>query len=155
VVLAGAGAVARLIRRRLVVVKVDGSSMEPTYRQGDRVLVRQRPPAAVRPGDVIMVAPELGTEPLADEQPVEALAQPTAPPTRRGGRLWLIKRVVAVAGDPTPPGLGPALAAAAGVPVPAGHLIVLGDNPGHSYDSRHEGFVAMDRIRGVAIGRLG
>ncbi|MEO6088189.1 MAG: S26 family signal peptidase [Umezawaea sp.] len=48
---------------------------------------------------------------------------------------WIVKRAVAVPGD----GL------------PAGHLSVHGDNPDHSFDSRHFGPITTDRLVGVVL----
>jgi type IV secretory pathway protease TraF len=39
--------------------------------------------------------------------------------------------------------------------VPPGRFLVLGDNPGLSLDSRHFGYVAQDRVVGVAVRSLG
>ncbi|MGY0235720.1 S26 family signal peptidase [Longispora urticae] len=147
-VLAGVGVLALggalWVRRAFVVVTVEGASMSPTYEDGDRVLVRRVRPAGVAAGRVIVLAPP---------------AEPGTFAGRRGriraaGRLWLVKRLVAGPGDPVPPGLGPALADAAGTVVGAGRMVVVGDNPGQSYDSRQEGFVAVGRVRGVVLRRL-
>ena len=54
-----------------------------------------------------------------------------------------VKRVAAVAGDPA---LGSV--PGAGV-VPAGCLVLLGDNRAHSYDSRSVGYYRTDRLLGV------
>jgi signal peptidase I len=52
---------------------------------------------------------------------------------------WVVKRAAAVPGDD----------------LPAGQLTVLGDNPAHSYDSRHFGAISMDRVLGVVVRPLG
>ncbi|HST63894.1 MAG TPA: S24/S26 family peptidase [Mycobacteriales bacterium] len=45
-------------RRRLLIVRVNGVSMEPTYRDGDRLLaVRTRRPGRLRAGDVVVFDP--------------------------------------------------------------------------------------------------
>jgi signal peptidase I len=55
-----AAAVAALValvwaRRRLLIIRVNGISMEPTYQDGDRVLaVRPRTPGRLRHGDVVV-----------------------------------------------------------------------------------------------------
>jgi signal peptidase I len=124
------GLVLRAVRGRYVVVTVEGVSMAPTLVDGDRVVVRRRPATGIRPGDVVVLEP-----------PTDAAGP---------GPRWNIKRVVAVAGDPVP----------AGVPVggidrvPAGSLVVFGDNP-DSVDSRQRGFFESGRLLGVAVRRLG
>ena len=43
-------------RRRLLIIRVNGVSMEPTYRDGDRVLaVRPHTPGRLRAGDVVVL----------------------------------------------------------------------------------------------------
>lgn len=127
------------VRRRFVIVTVYGASMEPTIADGDRVLVRQLTGPQPAVGSIVAIAP---LQP--DGQPVPA-SEPVS------GRLWLIKRVAAVAGDRVPAGLDPALSDRAGEPVPAGAMIVLGDNRADSIDSRHLGFLSADRVRGVVL----
>ncbi|MEU6236134.1 S26 family signal peptidase [Kitasatospora sp. NPDC047058] len=97
--LAGAVATAVVVRRSFELVVVEGGSMEPTLRDGDRVLVRRT--RAFRRGDVVVFPVPGG--PRVPQDP-----------------SWLVKRVSAVAGDPAADGC-PA--------VPSGHLAVLGDNP--------------------------
>ncbi|MEV6970618.1 S26 family signal peptidase [Hamadaea sp. NPDC051192] len=112
-------------RSRLRWLTVRGMSMEPTYLDGDRLLVvRSRP----RTG-----APVVFEVPAAEG--------PSPVPTDVD---WLVKRVVATAGQPVPPDL-----AQWGATVPAGHFLVRGDNP-RSLDSRHFGFVP----EGAALGRV-
>lgn len=91
--------------------------MQPTYRDGDRLLVRRR--TQVARGDVVVV-----------------------PHPRVSGEL-MIKRVAALAGDPAP--AGPA------DQVPPGHLVLLGDNPAESFDSRHAGFFGTRQVLGVVV----
>ncbi|MEU8234560.1 S26 family signal peptidase [Actinoplanes sp. NPDC048967] len=112
------------LRRGRVVVVVDGDSMAPTLRRGDRVLVRRG--AAVRPrtGDVVLI-----------EKPA-------------GGMM--IKRVAAVGGEAVPEQCVPP-SASSGTPVPAGMLLVVGDNRADSWDSRTFGYLRADLIVGVAL----
>jgi signal peptidase I len=128
---AGATVVGTLLRlrRTYVVITVNGDSMSPTYRPGDRVLVRRA--RVVRRGQCVVFAEE-----------------PTGPP-----HDWVLKRVAAAPGDSVPRDL-PALRAVTGARVPAGHLVVLGDNPAQSYDSRHHGYVTLERLLGVVSRRL-
>ncbi|MER7364639.1 S26 family signal peptidase [Nonomuraea wenchangensis] len=137
-VLAGVLAVAR---RRLVVVQVTGPSMLPTYRSGDRVLVRRVAGAKLGRGQVVVFEAAPGglwrTGPLS------------APKDAK----WLIKRVAALPGDPVPPEVAPAAGANEGAPVPTGRLVVIGDGP-LSADSRHWGYLPADRVLGVVVRRL-
>ncbi|MFF5213186.1 S26 family signal peptidase [Streptosporangium sp. NPDC000396] len=118
------------VRRRFLVVTVHGVSMEPTYREGERVLVRRAPLAAVRPGQVVVL-----------EDPV--------PPGQ-----WIIKRAVAVPGDPVPGEVATATQVAPGSRVPADCLVLLGDNPAASVDSRRFGYFSGERLLGVVSRRL-
>ncbi|MEE4420656.1 S26 family signal peptidase [Streptomyces sp. DSM 41528] len=131
---------ASALRRRLVAVTVRGASMEPAYRDGDRVLVRRgRLPA---PGQVVVVRDLPATGPTT--APVPTAATRAVP-----GPALLIKRVAAVPGDPVP---RDRVAALAGVPeryVPHGQLVLLGDNPTASFDSRHRGYFASAHVVGT------
>ncbi|SDS30138.1 S26 family signal peptidase [Actinoplanes derwentensis] len=117
---------AAIFRRRWVAV-VDGRSMEPTLSEGDRLLIRRCAPAGVRRGDIVVAREPLSTLP---------------------GRL-VVKRAVAVPGDPVPPRLG-----LAGDVVPEGALVVLGDNPDQSRDSRDFGYLPASHLLGVAVRTL-
>ncbi|MFK0258186.1 S26 family signal peptidase [Streptomyces sp. NPDC090445] len=137
----------RRLRRRLVVVTVQGLSMQPTYQPGDRVLVRRgHVPGR---GGIIVVE-----RPAADEPhwagPAAGLGCPT------GGvdaRAWLIKRVAAVPGDPTPAPQA-ATAACTAPQVPADALYLLGDHARVSFDSRQFGFFPCDRVLGSVLRKL-
>ncbi|MFU9034665.1 MULTISPECIES: S26 family signal peptidase [Streptomyces] len=132
--------IAATFRRRLVAITVRGASMEPAYRDGDRVLVRRgRLPA---PGQVVVVR-DLPTTGPATAAPPTATARAVSGPT------LLIKRVAAAPGDPVP---RDRVAALAGVPeryVPHGQLVLLGDNPAASFDSRHRGYFAAAQVVGT------
>lgn len=134
-------ALARAAELRWVAVSVSGASMEPAYREGDRVVVRRRS-VPVR-GAVVVV-----------ERPPYRAPWPDAPVARDApahlvhARHWFIKRVAAVAGDPVPRAEVPALADAAGDTVPEGMLVLLGDNQGDSYDSRSVGYFPAERVLG-------
>jgi signal peptidase I len=124
-----AGVAGLVMRRLLVVVQVHGESMRPAFAAGDTLLgVRCR--RLERGRSVVFRMPD-------------TLADPLAPPYR-------IKRVAAVAGDPTPPWVR---GEAAGSPVPAGCLVVRGDAEG-SEDSRHHGYVNQRDVLAVIVGRI-
>jgi signal peptidase I len=114
-------------RRILVIVTVRGISMAPTYHEGDRVLVLRVRRLAARRGAVIVFTH----------------------PRDAGKGPWLIKRVVAVTDDPTPELVPERLRHPA---VPAGHVVVSGENP--SYDSRWFGYLPLQLVRGVVIAGL-
>lgn len=132
-------AVAATLRRRFVAVVVDGASMEPTLRPGERVLVRRVALDRVRLGQIVVLA-----------MPVDmhaALPAVDNPP-------WLIKRVVALPGDPVPYDRVPVLRDNGDDRVPAGHLVVLGDNEARSFDSRRAGYFTADALLGVVLRKL-
>lgn len=132
------------LHRRYAVADVQGSSMEPTLRHGDRVLVRRVRDGGVRAGDIVVI---------------ERFAPDNQPRYRHPGRsprrVWVVKRAAAVAGDPVPESVAHAAGVAPGTAVPAGRLVVLGDNPPHSTDSRVWGYLPTDRLLGVVRRRLG
>ncbi|MFE3445686.1 S26 family signal peptidase [Nocardia sp. NPDC059180] len=124
--------VAVAARRALVLVSVIGMSMEPTLRDGDRILVRRRQPADLRCGHIVVLrAPD-----AAQGADWECLG-------------WHIKRVAGLPGDPMPTGV-PA-ADGTGV-VPADSVVVLGDNP-FGGDSRNWGPYPMDGLVGTYVCR--
>ncbi|MEV6912665.1 S26 family signal peptidase [Amycolatopsis sp. NPDC051071] len=120
-----------MLRRRLIVVTVHGVSMEPTYVAGDRLLVRRSRLERVRTGQVVVVQGGPGKP-----------GDPTA------GRL--VKRAVAVPGDPIPSQIP-----VPGDVVPEGNLLVLGDNPARSNDSRRLGYIPADALIGVVLRPIG
>jgi signal peptidase I len=69
-------------------------------------------------------------------------------------REWMIKRLAAVPGDPRPAGSLPPMADPAGLLVPPGMFVVLGDNPAWSHDSRQLGYIPGERLLGVVVRRI-
>lgn len=136
---------ARGLRRSVAVVTVRGLSMQPTLNAGDRLLIRRVTQARLRTGQIVVI-----DRPAYAGRPVQA-GRSSWPPA---GHDWLIKRVAALAGEPTPDLVLSADAPGAEPLVPAGHLVVLGDNLAVSQDSRELGYIAADRVLGVAIRAL-
>lgn len=117
-------AVVLVLRRRYVVARVWGHSMAPTFRDGERVIATRR--REYRVGDVIVFRPRSAHTDVA----------------------WRIKRVAAVAGDPVPVWL-----ANGDTVVPPGRVVVVGDNAGHSGDSRQLGYIDLATVAGVVPDR--
>jgi signal peptidase I len=134
-VLAAAAAVSAAAqgRRRYTLVTVRGCSMEPTYRDGEQVLVRRRSPRLrIARGDVAVFR----------NPPHEDADGPPEP-------AWLVKRIIAVPGDDLPRGIS-VDSALHGATLPAGFVVVRGDNA-RSRDSRHFGLVAASDILGTVV----
>lgn len=129
-----AGAVlARWARRRWVVVTVTGNSMAPTLADGQRLFARRlRGPAGVARSDIIVF--------LLPAERLEAMDSHALP--------YRVKRVAALAGDPVPEWAWPVLRADAQTRVPAGKVVVSGDNP-QSQDSRQLGYIDAESIIAV------
>jgi len=109
-----------VLRRRYVVARVWGHSMSPTFHDGERVVATRR--RHYRVGDVIVFRPRAATTDV----------------------VWRIKRIAAVAGDPVPAWLETDHPV-----VPAGRVVVVGDNTGHSEDSRQLGYIDTARVAGA------
>lgn len=128
------------LRRRVFAVTVEGASMEPALVAGDRLLARRLSGRGLRPGQIVIL-----------EKPAYPggwhWSSARVPGLADGH--WMIKRVAAVAGDPVPAEL------ASGGLVPAGSIVVLGDNRDASIDSRELGFIPVTRVLGVAVRSTG
>ncbi|MFI8425319.1 S26 family signal peptidase [Streptomyces sp. NPDC085479] len=128
-----------LLRRCLSRLRIDGPSMMPALRDGQRVLVLRSGAARLRTGRIVLVAPPEGLVP-----PRRGAAPAGRPPL-------VVKRVAALAGEPVPP----EVCAAAGVPegalVPPGRVALLGDNPAFSTDSRFWGLLPVSSVVGVVL----
>ncbi|MGS2644341.1 S26 family signal peptidase [Streptosporangium sp. LJ11] len=153
-------------RRNLLVAIISGASMHPTHRPGDKVLVRRLPSDRIRTGDIvvadIVAVPEYVAAPSYGG--IRRAARPGVAGTgRRRGAVppWksspgsapsrVVKRVAAVQGDPVPASVP---RRAGETSVPGGCLVLLGDNPGQSLDSRHFGYVSATDVVGKVVGAL-
>lgn len=134
------------VRLRYVVVTVEGRSMEPTLRDGDRLVVRRTRGRSVRRGQIVVYRDDLSEISHLGDLGAEVPAIAEIP---EGISLWVVKRAVAVGGDPS------SIAGRDGEPVPAGYLVVLGDAPDHSFDSRDFGYLRAERVMGVMVRRMG
>lgn len=114
------------LRRRYLYATVTSESMMPTLRVGDRVLVRRRKADRVRVGDIVVITRPAG-----------------------GGPGWVVKRVVALPGDPVPRDGFPALRDTDHAVVPPGRLVVLGDLGPRSQDSKQLGYFRTADLLGV------
>ncbi|MEV4221062.1 S26 family signal peptidase [Nonomuraea sp. NPDC049725] len=140
IALGAPAAVALWLRRTYVVVTVWGESMAPTLLPRERVLVRRTRLGRVRRGDIVVLNPG-GEDPDAVRR--SALNRP-----------WIIKRVLAAPGDPLPKDLLPSLAGVPEESVPPGKLVVIGDNPSRSSDSRTRGYFPGESLLGVMVRKL-
>lgn len=133
--------------RRLVVVTVDGWSMSPTYRPGDRLVVRRTRAGTLRRGQVVVFA----ADQEAEGRHMRSLGfdPPPAP-----GTTWLVKRIAAASGDPVPREHISTASQLVGSVVPPDRLVALGDNLTQSFDSRHYGYVRADQVLGVVVRRM-
>ena len=121
-------------RRRLLSVTVVGESMAPTYRDGQRLVVRRARRARV--GQVVVLR-NRGAD---------------ARPSRAGdsGPELLVKRLAALPGDLVPAQVLDTVGESAGARVPPGRIVVLGDSP-RSLDSRSWGYLKQERLVGVVV----
>lgn len=140
----------RAASRRLAAVTVAGRSMEPTLSDNDRLLA-WRAPRPLRVGDVVVLESPYEAGVLVREGITIPWQRPPARPGETD-RRWIVKRVVALAGDPVP--LAAAGKLTQGETVPPGHLLVVGDNPDESYDSRHIGYIPAERVFGLILRRF-
>jgi signal peptidase I len=126
-------ALALWARRQWMVVTVEGNSMAPTLRHGQRVIARRlRGTGYARSDIIVFLLPPEQAEAMASEDLVHR-----------------VKRIAAVAGDPVPEWAREALGADAHTRVPAGKVVVSGDNTTRSQDSRQLGYIDARNIIGV------
>jgi signal peptidase I len=127
-------------------VRVTGESMLPTLVGGDLVLVRRAPLTALRRGQVAVVSMVGVVDGPAGRSTVTATGKDAG---------WIVKRVAAVPGDPVPAELRLAHPVQAPDPrVPLDRVVLLGDNPAGSFDSRQLGYFEGNRLIGVVVRRV-
>jgi len=129
-----------LLRWRYILIHVRGTSMLPTFKPGDRVLVRSGIHGRLHVGTIVVI-----------RSPVDILtADPFWPGVASG--LWIIKRIAALPGDPVPADMR----AAAGETnmVPPGMFMISADNSS-GVDSRNLGFLPISDILGAVVSSPG
>ncbi|MFD8529690.1 S26 family signal peptidase [Streptosporangium canum] len=118
------------IRRKLLITDVSGLSMLPAFDNGDRVLaIRTNRRSTFTSGQVVV------------------LSHPHQEESHTSETSWIIKRVAAVAGEPTLDDMPEKI-------VPEGYVMVLGDNRRQSLDSRAFGFVPMNDILAIVARKM-
>ena len=123
---------------------VEGDSMLPTLRHGDRLLVTKDYEDAVR-GDIVVVEIERAGRRTTFLKRVAAL--PGDEVVVEGDRVWVNGRESA----PVPIIVGDSGAPMHTVEVPEDTLVVLGDNRPISLDSRFIGVIEIDKVLGRAV----
>jgi signal peptidase I len=131
-----------LANRYLVLVTVSGSSMQPTFQDGDRVLVLRMPPRLIRRGAIVVAKPP-------DRSWVWQAAR--AADSSNTLPAWIVKRVAGLPGAQVPESSAD-VGSDAGI-VPPGHFFLVGDGP-VSVDSRLWGPVPFSNVLGIAAMRL-
>ncbi|MDW4903363.1 S26 family signal peptidase [Streptomyces californicus] len=129
------------IRRNITVVRVLGSSMSPAYADGETVLARRVRASRLRSGDVAVLRTETGPRAVTGSEVTY---------------LPVIKRVAALPGEAVPADFQGRTAHTAGITgtVPTGRVLVLGDNPERSVDSRDYGLLPLDAVEGRVVRRF-
>lgn len=118
--------------------EVRGSSMRPSLEPGDWLLAMR--PRRPRRGDLVVLRhPDRGFEVVK-----RVVGLPGERVRTDGRRVWVGGRALA---EPYAHGTG----ASGEWEVPAGHVVVLGDDRGHSTDSRTFGTVNVARLSGRAV----
>lgn len=128
-------------------IRVDGSSMEPTFHDGDYVVVNR---LAYKLGD--MQRGDVVVFPFPNQPDVDYIKRVIGLP---GDRVAVYNGTVYVNGSPISEDylLEPSNGNYAERVVPEGSVFVMGDNRNHSDDSRTWGFLVIDDIIGKAVFR--
>ncbi len=149
-VLVGALVVAALVQHYLLAVcVVEGISMQPTLAPGDRVLV-VKPHGEVSRGDLLVMHNPLDPDELLIKR---VLGLPEDQVFAEDGALWVGREGLFLIEEPY---LNPnsRLVDLPPTRVPAGCYYVLGDNRGHSVDSRRFEAVPGRLVVGKVLVRL-
>ncbi|MFG1946338.1 S26 family signal peptidase [Nonomuraea sp. NPDC048826] len=127
------------VRRAVVLVTVEGRSMEPALRHGDRVVVWRRGVGGLRPADVVVLGPPGAVVEVGGvvRSPVAGLQ---------------VKRVVGLPGQVVPAELRGVVGSDR---VPAGTVLVVSDNRAVGLDSRVWGPYPAGGVVGVVVFRAG
>lgn len=133
------------VRHQFMIVTVRGSSMNPTYNDGERLLARRLEATTTLERGVVVV---VDLPPMRVELATPSEAGVGAATTTVHGRV--IKRVAAVPGDHVPDDVRTGHAT-----VPPRTLVLRGDNPAASVDSRHYGLVRVENCLGTVKRRMG
>lgn len=131
-----------LLRRFVTATTVRGLSMEPTYVDGDLVLVKRRRNQVLEPGMVVTI--DMRLVPGAQEEMADLRSGPPDPNLAVVRDLF-IKRVAVVG-----PGQWISDEDGTAVAVAEDHIFVLADNP-EGGDSRRWGPVPMGAVKGVVL----
>ncbi len=128
-------------------IRVDGSSMEPTFHDGDYVVVNRLSYKLgdIQRGDVVVF-------PFPNQPDVDYIKRVIGVP---GDRVAVYNGTVYVNGSAISESylLEPSNGNYAERIVPEGSVFVMGDNRNHSDDSRTWGFLTIDDIIGKAVFR--
>jgi signal peptidase I len=128
------------VRRLFVVVRVRGNSMVPTFDDGDVLIATRARRSDVFAGDIVIVGPR---------------KRATDAPRSADGRapMRIVKRAVAIAGDPVPRAQVQALANVQESVVPDGKIVLVGDST-NSFDSRQRGYYDATEVIAVVLRRV-
>jgi signal peptidase I len=135
--IAGLLACVAVLRRLFLIVRVEGSSMVPAIQPGERLLIL-RLRLRVRVGSIVALRPPFGSRASAGV----------------ASGYWLIKRVVALSGEPMPAVVLHQYLGQPQMTVPEGSIVVLGDDPA-SQDSKQWGPIPRALVAGIMVRRLG
>lgn len=126
------------------VVSVDGPSMLPTLRTGDRVLITKNYKVPVR-GDIVVF-----TEPGPDGAPIDIIKRVVGVP---GDTVEISSGRAIVNGSPEAPhtGIFTDAGSSGQIGIPAGTIYVLGDDRPESLDSRVRGPIPLSQVKGRAV----
>ncbi|MFI6451458.1 S26 family signal peptidase [Streptosporangium amethystogenes] len=137
-----------LLRRTFLVIDVEGPSMSPTLVSGDRVLIWRTRRGPVRRTAIVVSHIKMSADSQQESGEKRTVNLQTC--------NLIIKRVVAVPGDPLPRHMHyyARVSVSATLAVPDSYFVLLGDNLMQSYDSRQFGFVHRKSIIGVVMFRF-